>query len=46
MAVHTDYKTAQARILDYVQEMGWTLASRVDAGARRGFDKSQIKPAD
>ena len=46
MVIPTDYKTVQARILDYVQEMGWTLVSRVDAGARRGFDKSQIKPAD
>jgi hypothetical protein len=46
MATPTKHKTVQERILDYVQVMGWTLVSRVDAGARRGFDNSQIKPAD
>lgn len=46
MAIPTEHKTVQVRILDYVQEVGWTLVSRADAGARRGFDKSQIKPAD
>ena len=26
-----------------MQELGWTLVSGVDAGARRGFDKSQTR---
>lgn len=46
MAIPTKHKAVHDRIIDYVQVMRWTLVSRVDAGARRGFDNSQIKPAD
>ena len=34
----TEHKTAQARILAYAQEIGWTLVSRAEAEWRRGFD--------
>ena len=46
MGIPTKHKTVQNRILDYMQVMGWTLVSRVDAGAQRGFNNSQFKPAD
>jgi hypothetical protein len=28
MAIPTEHKTVQARILDYTQEIGWTVISR------------------
>ena len=33
-----EYKTVQARILAYAQEIGWTFVSREEAERRRGFD--------
>ncbi|MGH7796052.1 MAG: hypothetical protein ACREQ2_14360 [Candidatus Binatia bacterium] len=33
-----DYKTVQARILAYAQEIGWTFVPRAEAERRRGFD--------
>lgn len=44
MAIPTKHKTVLNRILGYVQVIGWTLVSRVNAGARRGFANPQIKP--
>lgn len=46
MAIPTEHKTVQARILDYAQAVGWTLVPRAEAQARRGFDKTLVKPAD
>jgi len=36
MAVPTENKTVQARILAYAGEIGWRYVSRGDAKARRG----------
>jgi len=33
-----EHKTVQARILQYAQEVGWTVVPRADAEARRGFN--------
>jgi type I restriction enzyme, R subunit len=33
-----EYKTVQARILDYAEAIGWTLVSREAAEKRRRFD--------
>ena len=38
MAVPTEHKTVQARILAHAQEIGWTYVPRAEAEARRGFD--------
>ena len=38
MANPTEYKTVQARILAYAQEIGWTFVPRDEAERRRGFD--------
>ena len=38
MPIPNEYKTVQARILAYTQEIGWTLVSRAEAERRRGFD--------
>jgi type I restriction enzyme R subunit len=40
-----EHKTVQARILKYAQEIGWTVISREEAEARRGFDPS-VPPKD
>lgn len=37
MANPTEYKTVQARILAYAQEVGWLFVSREEAERRRGF---------
>ena len=37
MANPTEYKTVQARILAYAQEIGWAYVPRDDAERRRGF---------
>jgi len=34
----SEYRTVQARILRYAQELGWSYVSRADAEQRRGFD--------
>ena len=46
MAIPSEHKTVQARILDYAQAIGWTFVPRAEAEARRGFDTAQAKPAD
>jgi type I restriction enzyme R subunit len=33
-----EYKTVQARILTYAQQIGWTFVTRSEAETRRGFD--------
>lgn len=33
-----EYKTVQARILQYAREIGWRYVARDEAEARRGFD--------
>jgi type I restriction enzyme R subunit len=38
MAAPGEHKTVQARILQYAQEIGWTVVSREEAEQRRGFD--------
>ncbi len=37
MPTPTEYKTVQARILKYAQEIGWTFVPRAEAERRRGF---------
>ena len=34
-----EYKTVQARILAYAQEIGWIFVLREEAEWRRGFDQ-------
>ena len=41
-----EYKTVQARILQYAQQTGWTYVSRTEAEKRRGFDHSKTAPAE
>src|SRR6266516_1950114 len=41
-----EYKTVQARILAYAQEIGWTYVPRGEAEQRRGFDHSQSTAAE
>ena len=41
-----EYKTVQARILAYAQEIGWTYVPRSEAEKRRGFDHSMATPAE
>ena len=38
MPTPTEHKTVQARILEYAQDIGWTLVSRDEAEQRRGFE--------
>jgi type I restriction enzyme R subunit len=38
MSAPSDHKTVQARILAYVEDIGWTYVSRDEAEQRRGFD--------
>jgi len=42
----TEHKTVQARILAYVQEIGWTYVPRGEAEERRGFDYSKTTLAE
>jgi type I restriction enzyme R subunit len=35
-----EYKTVQARILQYAQEIGWMYVTRQEAERRRGFSPS------
>lgn len=46
MAIPTEHKTVQARILDYAQDIGWSFVPRAEAEARRGFDTAQARPAE
>jgi type I restriction enzyme, R subunit len=41
-----EYKTVQSRILQYAQEIGWSLVSRKEAETRRGFDLDAKMPQD
>jgi hypothetical protein len=41
-----EYKTVQAPILAYAQEIGWTYVPRVESEKRRGFDHSKATPAE
>ena len=38
MPTPSEHKTVQARILEYAQDIGWTLVLRDDAEQRRGFE--------
>ena len=38
MFTPSEYKTVQARILEYAESIGWTMVSREEAERRRGFD--------
>jgi hypothetical protein len=46
MPTPAEYKTIQARILAYAQEIGWTYVPRGEAEKRRGFDHSKATPAE
>ena len=41
-----EYKTVQARILKYAQEIGWSFVPRSEAEARRGFDPDGKTPQE
>ena len=41
-----EHKTVQARILQYAQEIGWTIVSRKVAEQRRNFDSSMDDPSE
>ena len=38
MPTPSEHKTVQARILEYAEAIGWTIAPREEAEQRRGFD--------
>lgn len=40
MPISGEYKTVQARILKYAQEIGWTYVPRDEAERRPGFDQT------
>ena len=42
----TEHKSVQASILKYAGEIGWSVVSRSDAEARRGFDETGISPRE
>jgi type I restriction enzyme, R subunit len=46
MANPTEYKTVQARILIYAQEIGWSFGPREEAERRRGFDLDGATPKE
>src|SRR5207237_8505863 len=46
MSAPGEYKTVQARILKYAQEIGWKFVPRAEAEARRGFDPDGTTPED
>jgi type I restriction enzyme, R subunit len=41
-----EYKTVQARILAYAQEIGWIYVPRGESEKRRGFDRSKATSAE
>lgn len=41
-----EHKTVQARILQYAQDIGWTIVSRAEAEQRRGFDSASVSPQE
>ena len=40
-----EHKTVQARILEYAEDIGWTIVPREEAEQRRSFD-SEAVPRD
>jgi type I restriction enzyme R subunit len=38
MPIPSKHKTVQARIIEYAEEIGWTVVPREEAEANRGFD--------
>jgi type I restriction enzyme R subunit len=42
----TEYKTVQARILAYAQDIGWAYVPRDEAERRRGFDPAGATPEE
>jgi type I restriction enzyme, R subunit len=45
VAAPGEYKSVQARVLEYAEAIGWTIVSREEAEQRRGFDPDQ-PPSD
>jgi type I restriction enzyme, R subunit len=45
MSMPGEYKTIQARILEYAEAIGWNVVPREEAEQRRGFD-SDVPLAD
>jgi type I restriction enzyme R subunit len=41
-----EHKTVQARILKYVQEIGWAYVPREEVERRRGFDPAGVTPEE
>ncbi len=41
-----EYKTVQARILAYAQDIGWMYVPRGEAEKRRGFDHTKAASAE
>jgi type I restriction enzyme R subunit len=41
-----EHKTVQARILQYAQDIGWSLVPRAEAEQRRAFDSSGMSPQE
>src|SRR3984893_11921057 len=41
-----EHKTVQARILQYAQDIGWTVVPRAEAEKRRGFNPDGATPED
>jgi len=46
MPVPAEYKTVQARILAYAQEIGWRYVPRAEAEVRRGFEPDAATPEE
>ncbi|MCG7851174.1 MAG: type I restriction endonuclease, partial [Methanosarcinaceae archaeon] len=41
-----EHKTVQARILQYAQDIGWSIVTRAEAEQRRSFDASVFSPQE
>jgi type I restriction enzyme R subunit len=46
MTKPTEHKSVQNRILQYANEIGWTIVSQSEAERRRGFDASAASPRE
>jgi type I restriction enzyme R subunit len=46
MSKPTEHKSVQARILQYANEIGWTIVSQSEAEKRRGFNHSAASPRE
>ncbi len=42
----SEYKTVQARLLQYAQDIGWIFVPRAEAERRRGFEPAVTSPAE